>query len=133
MKQKKLYGRMFVCFIFFTMILLVMPLMPQATLIVHVDIDPPTVSVGQPTDIRIEVLSAPGNPLPGAHIEISAGGGVFLDSGSTVVGGQTGGDGMYATPWKCDQCASAYVFNITVNKPGFQGWKPGLFTVILNT
>jgi hypothetical protein len=123
MKTKKLYAKMYVCFVFFTMILLVMPLMPQGTLIVHIDIDPPTVSVGQPTDIRIEVLSAPGTPLPGAHIELSAGGGVFLDSGSTVVGGQTGGDGMYATPWKCDQCASAYIFNIVVNKPGFQGWK----------
>lgn len=123
MKIKKLSAKMFGCFVFFTMILPVMPLMPQGQLIVHVIIDPPNVPAGQPTEIRVEVLSAPGNPLPGAHVEISAGGGVFLDSGGTVVDGQTGGDGMYVTPWKCDQCAPAYVFNIEVNKPEFQGWK----------
>jgi uncharacterized GH25 family protein len=114
------------------MIFLVMPLRPQGKLIVHVDIDPPTVSLGQPTEIRVEVLSTPGNPLPGAHVEVSAGGGVFLDSGSTVVGGQTEGNGMFITPWKCDQCASAYVFNIEVNKPGFQGWK-GEATIHITT
>ena len=133
MKQKKLYVKMCVCFVFFTMILLVMPSGLQAGQpIVHVDIVPPTVSVGQPTDIRIEVLSAPGSPLPGAHIEISAGGGVFLDSGGTVVDGQTAANGIFATPWKCDQCASAYIFNIEVNKPGFQGWK-GEATVHITT
>ncbi len=123
MKTKKLYAKMLFCLVFFTMIFLVMPIMPQGQLIVHAIIDPPTVSTGQPTGIRVEVFSAPGNPLPGAHVEISAGGGVFLDSGGTVAAGQTGGDGIYATSWKCDPCAPDYVFNIEVNKPGFQGWK----------
>jgi hypothetical protein len=133
MKPKKLVAKMIVCFIFFTMIFLVMPSTLQAgKLIVHVSIAPPTVSVGQPTEIRLEVFSAPGTPLPDAHVEISAGGGVFLDSGNIVVDGQTGANGMYATPWKCDQCASAYVFNIEVNKPGFQGWK-GEATVHITT
>lgn len=133
MKSKILHPKMFVCFVFFTMILLLIPSTLHASqLIVHVDIAPLTVSVGQPTEIRVEVLSAPGTPLHGAHVEIAAGGGVFLDSGSTVVDGQTGTDGMYATPWKCDQCASAYVFSIEVNKPGFQGWK-GEATVHITT
>lgn len=123
MKTKELSAKMFGCFVLFTMILPVMPLMSQGQLIVHVVIDPPTVHAVQPTAIRVEVLSAPGNPLPDAHVEISAGGGVFLDSGGTFVDGHTGGDGMYVTPWKCEQCAPAYVFNIKVNKPGFPGWK----------
>ncbi|UCH92244.1 MAG: hypothetical protein JSV88_18365 [Candidatus Aminicenantes bacterium] len=124
MRSKKSCTGIYVYFMFFIVIFLVMPAAVQAgKLIVNVSIDPPTVSVGQPTEIRVEVFSGPGAPLAGAHVEISAGGGVFLDSGSTIVEGHTAADGMFATPWKCDQCASAYVFNIEVNKPGFQGWK----------
>jgi uncharacterized GH25 family protein len=132
MKTINLYAKMFFCFVFFTIILLVMPLMSQGTLIVHVGIHPPTVFAGQSTEIRLEVFSKPGTPLPGAHVEVSAGGGVFLDSGGTAVNGQTGDNGMFATPWKCDHCASAYVFNIEVNKPGFLGWK-GEATVHITT
>jgi len=122
MKTKKLSENMFGCFVFCIMILSVMPLMPQGKLIVHIDMVPPSVPAGQPTEIRLHVFSAPGTPLPGAHVEISVGGGVFLDNGGTFVDGQTADDGMYVTPWKCDQCANAYIFNIKVNKPGFPDW-----------
>ncbi len=178
MKIKKLSVNMFVCFVLITLILSVMPLMPQGKLVVHIDIDPPTVPVGQPTDIRVEVLSAPDTPLPGAHVEISAGGGVFqpapgqgsqifanasanppiisraqptvirveafseqgdpipgayvkisagggffIDSNNTTVEGNTEADGAFETPWKCIECAPAYVFAVEVNKPGFKGWQ----------
>jgi len=111
------------CFIFFTVFLFVTGAQVQAgTFNVHAGTHPPTVSKGQPTEIRVEVLSAQGTPVPGAHVKISAGGGVFLHSNNTVVHGQTDPHGVFVTPWKCMQCAPAYVFGIEVTKPGFKKW-----------
>lgn len=123
MKQKKSSRQVFLYVIFSTMILLVMPwMLPAASIEAKAGTHPDTVTIGQPTEIRVEVFSDQGTPLINARVKISAGGGVFLDSNDTVIEGQTDSNGMYAAPWKCDQCAPAYVFNIEVNKPDFQGW-----------
>jgi hypothetical protein len=108
-------------FIFITVFLLITGAQVQAaTFNVHAGTHPPTVSKGQPTEIRVEVLSDKGTPVPGAQIKISAGGGVFLHSNKTVVHGQTDEHGVFVTPWECMQCAAAYVFDIEVTKPGFE-------------
>ncbi len=91
---------------------------------VHVkaEVHPGTVPPGHPAEIFVEVHNAKGAPVVGAHVEVSAGGGVFLDSKNTVVDGQTDHNGIFVTPWKCDKCAPAYQFDIKVNKPGFGPW-----------
>jgi hypothetical protein len=90
---------------------------------VNASTHPDTVSKGQPTDIRVGAFSNQGDPIPDAHVKISAGGGVFLDATGLVVEGQTDINGVFVTPWKCMQCAPAYVFSIEVTKPGFDKGK----------
>ena len=86
-------------FILITVFLLVTGAQVQAaTFNVHAGTHPPAVSKGQPTEIRVEVLSAKGNPVPGAHVKISAGGGVFLHSNNTTVHGQTDPHGKDPKP-----------------------------------
>jgi hypothetical protein len=93
---------------------------PGGQIIVHTEIHPPTVSKGQPAEIFVRALTPQGAPIPDAHVKVGAGGGVFLHSNGLIVDGQTNPNGEFGTPWKCDQCASAYVFDIEVTKPGFK-------------
>jgi hypothetical protein len=125
MKPKKSSRQIFLFLYvtFSTVVLLLMPRTLQAASIkANAVTHPDTVTIGQPTEIRVEVFSDQGSPLVNAQVKISAGGGMFLDSNDTVIEGQTDSNGIYVAPWKCDQCAATYVFNIEVNKPGFQGW-----------
>ena len=93
---------------------------PGGQINVHSEIHPPTVSRGQPTEIFVRALTPQGTPIPYANVKISAGGGLFLHSKGIIVHGQTNANGEFGTPWKCDQCASAYVFDIEVTKAGFK-------------
>jgi len=93
---------------------------PGGQMTVHANTHPPVVSKGQPTEIIVRALTPQGDPIPQAHVKIHAGGGSFIHSNATTVDGQTDGNGMFATPWECMQCAPTYVFDIEVTKPGFQ-------------
>jgi hypothetical protein len=96
---------------------------PGNQIFANASADPPIISRAQPTGIRVEAFSDQGDPIPGAYVKISVGGGFFIDSNNPTVEGNTGDDGVFETPWKCIQCAPAYVFAVEVNKPGFKGWK----------
>ncbi len=121
MRAKKSFVEMCVCFFFFAVILLITQAPVQAgTIIANAGTHPPTVSKGQPTEIRVEAISDKGTPIPHADVKISAGGGIFLDSNKNFVHGKTDPNGVFLTPWKCVQCAPGYEFNIVVTKPGFE-------------
>jgi hypothetical protein len=90
---------------------------------VHAAANPPNIPPGQPTEIVVRSETMQGHPLPQAEVRITAGGGVFFGSNTTVVYGQTDVHGVYRAPWKCMPCAQSYVFNIEVVKPGFNPGK----------
>jgi hypothetical protein len=99
------------------------PTGPGGAIIVHAAAYPPNVLPGHPTEIVVRSETPQGHPLPHAAVKITAGGGVFIGSNTTVVNGQTNQHGVYRTPWKCMPCARSYVFNIEVFKPGFNPGK----------
>jgi len=105
---------------------------PGSQIVVHPELHPPTVSRGQPTEIFVRVQTPQGIPIANAHVKIGAGGGIFLHFNGLTVNGQTNANGEFATPWKCNQCAPAYVFDIEVTKPGLKKGKAQA-TVKINT
>ena len=121
MRVQRRFTGVLTFFIFFTTVLLMTQIPIHASqIIVHTDTNPAVVSKGQPTEIIVRALTPQGDPIPQAHVKISAGGGAFIHSNSTTVDGQTDTNGMFTTPWKCVYCAPAYVFAIEVTKSGFQ-------------
>jgi len=86
---------------------------------INATIQPSTVSQGQNTILRIEAISDRGDPVPDAEVRIKSGGGNFVDFPETIVKGKTDEFGTFIVKWNCTTCASSYVFNIEVNKPGF--------------
>ena len=123
MRVKKSFTEMSIWLIYSAAVLLITQTPIQAgTIIANAGTNPPIVSKGQPTEIRVEALSDKGVPIPNADVKISAGGGSFLDTHSTEVHGYTDANGIFVTPWKCLQCAPTYIFSIEVTKPGFNKW-----------
>ena len=126
MKRKKTNPGLYVSFLFLMAVCVgsPLPLLPQAAaMTVEVSVDPPTVGANQPTEILVMAAAGPGSPIANAYIIITTGGGIFLDSGDTTIEGKTDANGGFGTRWKCEECASAYVFNIEVMKPGFKSWR----------
>ena len=103
--------------------------MPGSQIVVHAEAHPPTVPKGKATEIFVKAVTPQGVPISNAQVKISAGGGVFRFSKGLIVFGQTNANGDFGTPWKCNQCAPAYVFDIEVTKPGF---KKGTTQVTVN-
>jgi len=91
----------------------------QATMMVHVEVWPPTVARGQRAEVSVRALSDRGEPISSAEVVMTSGGGQFQSSGSTRSRGQTDNNGFYRDQFSCDPCPAGYVGDVKVYKPGF--------------
>jgi hypothetical protein len=80
---------------------------------------PTVVSEGQRTKISVVAYSGEYEPISDAKVKVSAGGGVFTQTGSTVVLGVTDAQGTYTVEWLCTPCAAGYEFGVEVFKSGY--------------
>jgi hypothetical protein len=87
---------------------------------VRLSVNPVTISYGDVTELVVQVISSRNTPIAGANVVVSAGGGVFLSSGSTTATGTTDASGSFRTTWRMpDPAAQGYGLGVTVSKPGF--------------
>ena len=97
---------------------------PEHSITVRVNTYPRTILAGESTEISVMTLS--GNvPVPGANVEISAGGGFFEDTGNVVVTGITNDEGVFRTIWHTYEKSAytgemSYVFSVDVSKSGYE-------------
>jgi hypothetical protein len=94
---------------------------------VTTSVNPPVVSRGQQTLVRVYVHDGQGRPLPEAMVTLSSGGGRFARTGTPSASGLTDTSGSFADYWSCDPCSRAYVNGVKVTKPGYTeasvGWR----------
>lgn len=90
-------------------------------------VNPPVVSRGQQTLVRVYVQDGQGRPLPQAMVTLSSGGGRFARTGTPSVSGLTDSSGSFVDYWSCNPCSRAYVNGVKVTKPGYTeanaGWR----------
>lgn len=87
---------------------------------VQCTVEPHAIAAGGQAAIRILALTERDEPVQGARVKISSGGGWFSESGTTTEVGQTGENGVFATQWRApDPAARAYGMSVRVNKEGF--------------
>jgi hypothetical protein len=89
------------------------------SMVVSVQTQPSRVAPGERTQILVRAFTTDRKPLRDADVVVGAGGGSFAPTGKTEVSGRTNARGNFAATWSCRRCASAYVFNVEVSKPGF--------------
>jgi hypothetical protein len=78
---------------------------------------PPIVTIGQPTTISITARTRDKQPISGAKVVLSAGGGTFAQVGQTRIEGVTDANGVFRTEWLCKPCAPAYGISVEVTGP----------------
>jgi hypothetical protein len=76
---------------------------------------PPIVGSGESTTISVTVKAPDGQPIGGADVALSAGGGGFAGSGRPRIEGRTDIDGVFRAEWQCQPCASGYQIAIEVS------------------
>ncbi len=76
-----------------------------ARLSVNASLSQATVKVGKPVTITVEVLAPSKEPIVGATVTLSAGGGQFWRAGKTKIQGKTDPKGMFVSSWFCRACA----------------------------
>ena len=80
---------------------------------------PPVVSPGEATTIAVTVRNTAGQPVGGARVALSAGGGSFTGAKQpALAGGVTSADGVFRAEWRCQPCASSYQIRVEVNGAG---------------
>jgi hypothetical protein len=84
---------------------------------------PPNVPPDQWAEIDVMARDNAGQPMPGAMVNLQAGGGLFDGTGNPGIEGPTGPGGHFVVRWKCQACAPAYVIGVLVTKPDFADWK----------
>lgn len=89
---------------------------------VECTVQPHAIAAGGQAAIRILALTERNEPVEGARVKISSGGGWFSGSGTTTEVGQTGENGVFATQWRApDPAAQAYEMSVHVDREGFTG------------
>ncbi|MCC6368318.1 MAG: TIR domain-containing protein [Bryobacterales bacterium] len=78
---------------------------------------PAVVAPKHATGISVRVFDG-SEPVSGATVTISAGGGAFRGNGTEVTG-ETNSRGQYVAVWSCAACASAYEMTVRVKKRGY--------------
>jgi hypothetical protein len=96
------------------------PEAPPSAMLIRAEAIPPSVSPGTATRIVIWVVSPQNEPLSDAAVKVSAGGGLFRETGRTEVNGSTDAKGQFSATWACTSCAPAYVLDIEVTRAGYQ-------------
>lgn len=97
---------------------------------VSVSNKPDTVAPSEATILTILVRSGEGEPIPGASVEISSGGGKFMAVGESFnpdarlhgpysYSGLTDDGGTYRVRWVCNPCASGYGLVVTASADDF--------------
>jgi hypothetical protein len=84
---------------------------------------PPVVTPGQSTTIAVSVATREGQPIAGAKVVLSVGGGLFARNGQMRDEGVTDASGAFRTQWLCKQCAPAYQIAIDVTATNFAAGK----------
>ena len=67
---------------------------------INVNADQLSVAPGGSTQINVFVTGGNDLPVPGARVKVSAGGGIFTDTGGTESVGQTDEKGVFRTTWR---------------------------------
>ena len=83
--------------------------------VVTAEATPPVVGSGERTVISVRVKAPDGQPIGGADVVLSAGGGSFARSGQSRIEGRTDIDGMFRTEWQCQPCAPGYQIAIEIS------------------
>ena len=83
--------------------------------LVTAEATPPVVGSGERTTISVTVKAPDGQPIGGADVALSAGGGGFAGSGQSRIEGRTDIDGVFRAEWQCQPCASGYQIAIEVS------------------
>ena len=83
--------------------------------LVTAEATPPVVGSGERTVISVRVKAPDGQPIGGADVALSAGGGSFARSGQSRIEGRTDIDGMFRTEWQCQPCAPGYQIAIEIS------------------
>ncbi len=117
------------------------PTKPGA-LYIRATASPASCAEGERTTITAVVLNDQGKSVPGAFVEISAGGGRFLASadapydpkgrlhGPYSASGTSDQAGRFVTWWVVNPAAAGYVLGIQANKEGWVGARTNLEIVI---
>jgi hypothetical protein len=82
--------------------------------LVTAEATPAVVGSGERTTIAVTVKALDGQPIGGADVILSAGGGSFAGSGRPRIEGRTDIDGVFRAEWQCQPCASGYQIAIEV-------------------
>ncbi len=103
---------------------------------------PASCAVGEKTTITAIVLDGHGKPVPGANVQIAAGGGRFLPSPDTSydpkarlhgpysASGTSDQEGRFVTWWVVNPAAPAYALGIRATKEGWSEAQTNLLIVI---
>ena len=105
------------------------PIRPKPTPIggpisVNVNNDPRVIPPGGRTEIAVLATASDGSVIPNARVVLSAGGGVFDETGATKVVGSTNDKGAYSTTWRTYEPNvytgdMSYGISVEVIKEGF--------------
>ncbi|MFZ1983857.1 MAG: hypothetical protein WAU91_05540 [Desulfatitalea sp.] len=91
---------------------------------VSVNNNPRVVSPGGRTEISVMATASDGSVIPGAAVVVSAGGGVFEETGALKSIGATNDKGVYRTVWRTYEPHAysgdmSYLIDVEVSKEGF--------------
>ena len=94
-----------------------------ARMVITATATPPVVTLGQSTTIAVSVATREGQPIAGAKVVLSVGGGLFVRTGNMRDEGITDASGAFRTQWQCKPCAPAYQITIDVTATNFPAGK----------
>ena len=89
------------------------------SLVATTTVDPSVIKPGDQTGMTVFIQDAPGNPVSGAVVTLSSGGGKFKTTGTSTVSGPTDVSGLFRAKWSCTQCAPSYTGGVRATKSGF--------------
>ena len=81
-----------------------------------VAIEPNTVGPAETAAIIVQVTDGDGLPVNSAIVTMTAGGGLFSETGKNSTRGSTGSDGMFRAEWSWDDYAASYHLVVGVKK-----------------
>jgi len=89
------------------------------SLVATTTVDPSVIKPGGQTGMTVFIQDAPGNPVSGAVVTLTSGGGKFKTTGASTVSGPTDVSGLFRAKWSCTQCAPSYIGGVRATKSGF--------------
>jgi hypothetical protein len=85
--------------------------------------EPAVVRRDQSTTLVVKVAASGGQPIAGATVMLTAGGGLFPRTGQPRDEGVTDASGFFRAQWLCKECAPAYQISVGVTATDFPAGK----------